>query len=122
MDNDKNLNLLEQTVSDAKDYCRLQLDKFKLRLLDNLSTFLNSVFSVIIVVLLAGLAIFFLAVAGTLALGALIGYVWAALIIAGVFLIAAVAVYLCRDKLLVDPIVRMLGRLMFEHDKDTDYD
>ena len=117
MKNEDNLNPVEQTVADMADYLQLRVDKFKLRLLDNLATFFNSVFSVIILIILASFAILFIASAITWALALLVGLLYAFLIMAALFIIATVIVYVYRRNLLADQIVRLLSKLMFEKDK-----
>lgn len=117
MKNEETLNTVEQTVADMSDYVQLRVDKFKLRLLDNLATFFNSVFSVIILIILVSFAVLFIAAAVTWALALLVGLLYAFLIMAAVFVIAAVVVYIYRKNLLADQIVRLLSKLIFEKDK-----
>lgn len=115
------MNPIEQTASDAADFAMLQLDKLKLRLLDNFATLFNTLFSVLILMILAGIVVMFLSVALVLALSAWIGSLLiAVLIVAAFFLLIAVVVYIYRDKLIVNPAVRVLGKVMFEKNKDSD--
>lgn len=117
MKNEETLNTVEQTVADMSDYVQLRVDKFKLRLLDNLATFFNSVFSVIILIILVSFAVLFIAAAVTWALALLVGLLYAFLIMVAVFVIAAILVYIYRKNLLSDQIVRLLSKLIFEKDK-----
>ncbi|HIS33851.1 MAG TPA: phage holin family protein [Candidatus Avirikenella pullistercoris] len=123
MKNGDEMNRVEQTAADATDYVLLQLDKFKLRLLDNLATLFNTVFGVIVIMVLLSFVVMFLGIAATWGLAELIGsLVGATLIMASVFLIAAILVYAFRKKLIINPVVRMLSKIMFETDKDADYE
>lgn len=121
MEEENCLDRVEQTAADAACYAQLQLDRLKLRLLDNFSTLFNTVFGVLLVIILSSFAGLFLAVALIWALGNWIGsMLWALLIIAGVFLIASVVVYAKRKTLIINPVVRMLSQIMFEKEKPTD--
>lgn len=123
METKENLNRIEQTAKDLADFGQLHLDKLKLRLLDNFSTLLNNIFSIFVLVILVTIVVVFLAVALTWALGNLIGSLFfATLIMAGIFLVLAVIVYYRRKKLIINSMVRMLGKIMFESNKDDDDD
>ena len=100
------------------------MDSIKLGLLENFSTLISVLFSIVLVLILAGIALLFLAAAATWALTALVGsFIWAALIVAGVFIIAAVIVYVKREKLIVNPAVRMLSKIIFEkRENRNDYE
>ncbi len=112
---------VEETAAHTAYYLQLQLDRLKLRLLDNFSNLFNTVFGVLLVVILASFAGLFLAVALVWAIGLWIGsMLWALLIMAGVFAIAAVVVYYKRKNLIIDPVIQMLSKLMFEKETDTD--
>jgi len=121
------MSLVEQTAADLAEYGQLQLDKLKLRLLDDFATLFNNIFGVLLVVILASLALVCLAIALTWGLGALIGsYLWAVVIMGGVFILAAVIVYALRRRLVINSAVKMLAKLFFEPDKqmqeDEDYE
>ena len=115
MKNGDEMNRVEQTAADATDYVLLQLD--------NLATLFNTVFGVIVIMVLLSFVVMFLGIAATWGLAELIGsLVGATLIMASVFLIAAILVYAFRKKLIINPVVRMLSKIMFETDKDADYE
>lgn len=115
MTNRNDMNPLEQTVVDLSDYAKLKADGFKLRLLDNFSTLLNNIFAVLIVVILACFALTFMMIAATWGLSILLNSIMAAvLVMGGLFIIAAVVTYAYRKKLIINPTMRMLNKLMFE--------
>lgn len=121
MENDNYFSKVGETATDAADYVRLQLDRFKLRMLDNFSTLLSAFFSTFLIVLLSGIALVFLAGAFVIALGEWINsQVWAFMIVAGIFILAVVILFIFRQRLFVDGIVRLLSRIMFETDKKRD--
>lgn len=123
MEENNYLNKMEETVGDAAQYLQVQLDRLKLRLLDNFSTLFNTIFGVLLIMILASFAGMFLAVALTWAIGLWIGSMfWALMIMAAVFLIAAALVYTYRKNLIIGPVIRMLSKIMFEQEKDSDYE
>ena len=123
MEENNYLNKMEETVGDAAQYLQVQLDRLKLRLLDNFSTLFNTIFGVLLIMILASFAGMFLAVALTWAIGLWIGSMfWALMIMAAVFLIAAALVYTYRKSLIIGPVIRMLSKIMFEQEKDSDYE
>lgn len=108
----------ERTLADLKDYAWCRADSARLALIDNLARLFNTLFAVAVLIVLAGIATVFLAMALTWALALWIGsLLYALLIIGGVFLLAAWAVYLRRDRLIVDRAVRMLGRMVHDATK-----
>jgi len=120
---DNNLNRFEQTAVDAKNMVWLQWDQLKLRMVDSLANLFNNIFAVFVIVLLACFALIFLAIALIIAVASLVGsYLYASLIMAGLFIIATLIVYATRRKLIVNPMVRMFAKTFFEPDNDDDYD
>ncbi|GHU99595.1 hypothetical protein FACS1894159_03870 [Bacteroidia bacterium] len=118
METANEMTLVEQTVVDVAQYSQLQLEKLKLRLLDNFSTLFNNIFAVLVIVILASFALLCLAIAGTWCLGELIGsYLWAVAIMGGAFMISAIVVFACRRRLIINQTVKMLSRILFENDK-----
>lgn len=120
MEENKYLNEVEETVVDTAEYLQVQLNRFKLRLLDNFSTLFNAIFGVLLLMILVSFAGMFLAVALVWALGQWIGSMfWALILMAVLFLIVALWVYVCRKKLIVNPAVRLLSKIMFETEKHS---
>ena len=119
MRKDDIIDRVEDTAQDVADYGHLQLDSLKLRLLESFATLFNNIFSVFVLVIVAAFALMFIAAALTLLLAELVGSMLVAvLIMAGVFIIVTLIVYALRKKLIINSMVRMLGKLMFEKDKD----
>ena len=105
--------LSERAVRDLKDYASLRADSVRLALIDNLATLFNTLFSVALLIVLAGIGTVFFAVALTWILGWLIGsMLYAILIMGALFLIATLVVYWKRNSLIVDRSVQMLARMM----------
>lgn len=105
--------LSERAIRDLKDYASLRADSVRLALIDNLATLFNTLFSVALLIVLAGIGTVFFAVALTWILGWIIGsMLYAILIIGALFLIATLVVYWKRNSLIVDRSVQMLARMM----------
>jgi len=121
MDANGEMSLVEQTVADVAQYSQLQLEKLKLRLLDNFATLLNKIFAALVMVIVVCFAVLSLAFALAWWIGTRIGSPsLAAVIVAGVFAVILLAVYLLRRRLVVNASVKMLAKLMFENDKDRE--
>ena len=89
------------------------LDRFRLSLIDNLATFVSTLFSVFVLIVLAGIGAMFFAAALTWLLGMLIGSMLAAiLIMGGLFVLLALIVYGRRKRLILNQTVRMFSRMM----------
>ena len=108
MENNDRPGRIERAALDAKDYAMWSLDRFRLSLIDNLATFVSTLFSV-----LAGIGAMFFAAALTWLLGMLIGSMLAAiLIMGGLFVLLALIVYGRRKRLILNQTVRMFSRMM----------
>lgn len=115
MNNDENIK--DRLTSEVTDYVNLKVDAFKLSMVENLSTTLSSTFGVMVVALLALLAMLFFAAAITVLLSMLIGsMLWALVIMGAVLLIAAGVVYVLRDRLIINSLIRMFSRMFFASD------
>ena len=60
MDNHTSPGRIGQTAQDLKEYASLRVDSFRLSLIDNLSTFFNSLFGVFILIVLLGISALYL--------------------------------------------------------------
>ena len=110
MENNDRPGRIERAALDAKDYAMWSLDRFRLSLIDNLSTFVSTLFSVFVLIVLAGIGAMFFAAALTWLLGMLIGA--AILIMGGLFVLLALIVYGRRKRLILNQTVRMFSRMM----------
>lgn len=103
---------LGKTMRDLGDYVSLNADKVRLWTIENLAVCFNTLFGILLLVVLLGIAVLFFAVAVTWILGILLGsYLVAILLMGGVFVVCSLIVYLLRKRLIVDSAVRMLCRM-----------
>ena len=99
-----------QATRDVKDYAALYADRLRLGLIENLSTFFNALFGVVVLIVLLWIAAMFFAVALTWVIGMLIGSMLGAiLLMGGLFVVLAAIVYAVRRRLIVDQMARMFG-------------
>lgn len=110
---------IEDVGRQAKDYVDLRLADIKLRLVKGLSTALGKIVYVQILMLVLSVLLIALAVGGVLLLGELIGsYTSGAFIMAGIFAVVILALYLLRDKLFKNTFVPMFAKLFFDDEED----
>ena len=103
---------LGKTMRDLGDYVSLNADKVRLWTIENLAVCFNTLFGILLLFVLLGIAVLFFAVAVTWILGILLGsYLVAILLMGGVFVVCSLIVYLLRKRLIVDSAVRMLCRM-----------
>ena len=135
MDNHTSPGRIGQTAQDLKEYAALRVDSFRLSLIDNLSSFFNSLFGVfilmklrgkttIILIVLLGIATTFFAIALTWVLGIALGSMLLAIVLMGcLFVVFAIIVYALRRKLIINQTVRMLSGMVHDmSQKHSDYE
>lgn len=104
-----------QATRDVKDYAALYADRLRLGLIENLSTFFNALFGVVVLIVLLWIAAMFFAVALTWVIGMLIGSMLGAiLLMGGLFVVLAAIVYAVRRRLIVDQMARMFGKMVYD--------
>ena len=124
MDNHTSPGRIGQTAQDLKEYASLRVDSFRLSLIDNLSSFFNSLFGVFILIVLLGIATTFFAIALTWVLGIALGSMLLAIVLMGcLFVVFAIIVYALRRKLIINQTVRMLSGMVHDmSQKHSDYE
>ena len=105
---------------DALEYLKRSMDGCKLRLVENLSLLLGDVICGFVLFMLLFVAYLALMVAIVILLLPLIGLPLSIVAVALVLLLTAMIVYMLRERLFVDGIVRHLSRIFFEKSTDDD--
>lgn len=114
---------LGKTMRDLGDYVSLNADKVRLWTIENLAVCFNTLFGILLLVVLLGIAVLFFAVAVTWILGILLGsYLVAILLMGGVFVVCSLIVYLLRKRLIVDSAIRMLCRMTDDMNRKNESD
>lgn len=105
---------------DALEYLKRSMDGCKLRLVENLSLLLGDVICGFVLFMLLFVAYLALMVAIVILLLPLIGLPLSIVVVALVLLLTAFIVYMLRERLFIDGIVRHLSRMFFEKSGDDE--
>lgn len=106
---------LQDLATDAKAYVDLQVDDLKLKVTKGLSLSLAQVLSMLLVVISLSGVLLALGAGCVLLLGKWIGsYAGAAFIMAGVFALATLTLFLNRKKMFVNGFVKLFAGILFE--------
>ncbi|HAZ74678.1 MAG TPA: hypothetical protein DHU72_02260 [Rikenellaceae bacterium] len=109
------MNSLEELGKSATEYADLKIDDLKLRTAKGLSVTLNRIILAVLFLSIAGIVLTSAAFGGILLIGKLIGsYAGGAFIVSAFFLLVLIALYLLRDRLFLNSLVKMFIRLFFE--------
>ena len=105
----------EDLASGTADYVNLKIDELKLRTVKGLSVALNRILLSVLFLTLGSIVLMAASFGTILLIGRLIGnYAAGAFIVAAFFLILIVVLYLLRDRLFINGLVRMFVRLFFD--------
>ena len=121
----KGLDRLEDQLGDIKDdgvrYVKLRWASLRLSAVEKISTLLSRAFGYIIFLTLIFIALTFLMVALALWLGEVTGHMSLGFLVSGsAFLIAGAVIFLIRDRLAVNGIVRYFVDVFFnENDEEN---
>lgn len=111
----------ERLAESAAQYFDLKFDEVKVRTAKGLSIALNRLLVAILLLTLCSIVLMSAAFGGVLLLGDLIGsYAAGAFIVAAIFLVLLTVLFLLRDKLFLNGLVRMFVRLFFEEEGGED--
>ena len=99
---------------DALEFLKRSVDGCKLRIVENLSLLLGDVICGFVLFMLLFVAYLALMVAIVILLLPLIGLPLSIVVVALLLLLTAMIVYMLRERLFVDGIVRHLSRMFFE--------
>ena len=105
----------EDLASGTADYVNLKIDELKLRTVKGLSVALNKILPSVLFLTHGSIVLMAASFGTVLLIGRLIGnYAAGAFIVAAFFLIIIVVLYLLRDRLFINGLVRMFVRLFFD--------
>ena len=112
---------VQDLASDARDYVDLQIDKLKLQAVKGLSLSLGEILALLLVIFSCSIVLLGLAAGCILLLGKWIGsYAGASFIIAGVFAIVSVVLFLLRKKLFINTFVQLFADVFFDDDNEKE--
>lgn len=118
-DKNSNKNPLEDLFSSFKDYLDLRIDELKLILAENGAKILSKTIYFVLIFILTGIVLGFLAAALSSWLGMLLddNKIAGMLLTAGLFVIIAIIVFLFRNKFLMNGYLRMFLKIFFNKNK-----
>lgn len=107
---------------DVTDYVNMRIASFKLSMVEDLSSIFGNGLRMMLVIVFGAMAFMILSVAAIIWLGNLIGSVlWATLIVAAVYIIAAIVIYFMRRQF-INLIVPMFSTMFFKPRKIKEED
>jgi len=110
--NDKSIENFQQLLLEVKKYIELQKEYTKLELTEKLTVLLSTLTTVLILIILGMVALFYLLLGFAYILAPLVGGLKISfIIIAGISVLLIVAVMVFRKKLIISPMVNFLARL-----------
>lgn len=119
MAGDSNKNLLEDLYASLKEYLNMRIDEAKLSLSESLAVLFGKIILFVLLAIIGAIAFGFLASAFSDWMGTLLGSkALGALITGGAFLLLMLIVYLFRNKLFTDGMVRMFINMLFKNSGD----
>ena len=108
----------EDLSKEAAEYVELRLQKMKLRTVKDLSTVLGRFFGMLVLLITVMTAVITAAFGCILVIGEEIGsYAAGAFIVAGIFCIAAAALFAFRKRLFRNTFVRLFIKLFFDNNE-----
>lgn len=117
--NDSNKNLLEDLYASLKEYLNMRIDEAKLSLSESLAILFGKIILFVLMAVVGAIAFGFLATAFSNWIGTLLdSKALGALITGGVFLLIMLILYLFRNKLFTDSMVRMFINMLFKNSDD----
>ncbi len=109
---------LEKLAKEAREYADLRIDEAKLKATRGLSTALGQTLAYLLIIVVVAIVLGLLSFALLQWLNSLVGAPWGTLIVAGVFLIVLVALWVSRGKLFRDIFVKLFIDVFYDTDSD----
>ena len=111
-------NSLGALAKETRDYVGLAIDEVKLKTTRGLSTALGQILVWLIIIAVLAIALGLLAFALLQWLNGLLGAPWGTLIVAGVFVLALIILWLNRQKLFRDMFVKLFIDVFYDTEDD----
>ena len=110
---------LQDLVNDAKSYVDLQADDLKLRITKGLSLSLGQVIALVLALVSLSIVLLAIGAGCVILLGNWLGnYAIASFVVAGVFAVFTLILFLLKDKLFVNGFVRLFAKIFFEEKEE----
>ena len=127
MENNNNISLKDdeykKLYKSARDYADLQLQLFKLNLVEKSSQILSFVVGIIAGALLLTVAFVYFSMIFVLWMKQLTGHImWGFLIVGALFILLFILFFLLRNKLIINPFIRKMSSILFKTEDEESED
>lgn len=112
----ENSSQLASLWLEIKDTVKLNIDYAKLTTAEKSSILLSTVAFALMAFVALSAVIFFISMGLTMLLSEATGIFGACMIMAGIYVIAIIIIYLCRKQLIVNPVARFVSHLILHND------
>lgn len=118
--NDKSIDNLEALFKEIKKYIELQGQYIKLDLVEKLTILISTLILICVLIVLGMTALFYFSFMLVYTIDSFVNNIIASYaIISGCILLLGIAIYIFRQKIIFQPMVNFLARLLLE-DKDKE--
>jgi len=104
---------IQQLIDDVKNYASTRYDILRLELLEKLSLIIGLLILILICVFLVLIAFAYFTISLAMWLSNFISLAWAFCIIGAVFLVVTGVIVALRERILINPLVKVLSGILF---------
>lgn len=108
----------ENLSHEVREYINLSIDELKLKVVERMSQLSGDLLLCITLLLMGMVSLFFLLIVLAFVLSPFVGMLWATVVVAIVPLLIAFLLYVNRERIFINPVVRRLCRIFFDDDDD----
>ncbi|MDE7449909.1 MAG: phage holin family protein [Paramuribaculum sp.] len=109
---DNRENSFKRLWSIALNYFKLNVQELKLTASEKVTVLLSATAVALILAMLAVLVVLFLSLAAVQWLASALPMGWAYAIVAGIYIVLGVVIFLLRKPLIIDPVARFISRVL----------
>ena len=116
--NDKSIESLSQLFAECRKYILLQKEYVPLELIEKLTVLSSTLILIVVGIILGMMALFYLSFSFAYIMAPHVGGLTVSFaIITGILLVLMLLVYVCRKRLIVQPLVRFMANLFSNTDE-----
>lgn len=121
LSSEKNIERIVHILQESKQYAELQLEYAKLDATGKIAAALSATILFVVLFVIGAIFVVLLSCTAAFLLNQYVTHNSAVsfAIISAMYLVVAILVYLRRKQWIINPVSRMLGRLLFSSDKET---
>ena len=116
--NDKSIESLSQLFAECRKYILLQKEYVRLELIEKLTVLSSTLILIVVGIILGMMALFYLSFSFAYIMAPHVGGLTVSFaFITGILLVLMLLVYVCRKRLIVQPLVRFMANLFSNTDE-----